>query len=228
MKTDEVVHAKLLAYIPLVKFLAQYLGRNSEIVLHDLRDVEHSIVAIENSHLSGRSVGDPLKNLGRFFREQQKVSADFIKPRLTIDEKGQKRKTATYIIKDEDGDVIGLLCINTDLTRFEELRESLDDYILGSVPMQREEPKLVSFPEGEDDSIKDLTHTIIKETIQSSPVAPSRMTPDEKMIIVDKLNIRGVFLLRGAIGEVARLLETSENSIYRYLGKLSTSGTRNS
>jgi predicted transcriptional regulator YheO len=224
MKTDEEIRRKLNTYIPLTKFLARFLGRHYEVVLHDVRDIEHSIVAIENNHISGRSVGDPLKNLGRFFREQEKVSADLIKPRIVVDAKGRKRKTSTHIIKDEDGDVVGLLCINTDLSRFAELKDILDDYVLGPGLVPQSEPELVNTSEGEDDSIEDLTRSIIKDTIRSSPVPPSRMTPEEKMIIVEKLNGRGVFLLRGALGEVARLLETSENSIYRYLSKLTNNG----
>lgn len=220
MKTDEEIRRKLQAYIPLTKFLARFLGKHCEVVLHDVRDTEHSIIAIENNYISGRSVGDPLKNLGRFFRGQEKVSADLIKPRIVVDSKGRKRKTATHIIKDEDGDVVGLLCINVDLSRCVELKEILDDYILGPGLTTRIEPELVNTSEGEDDSIEDLTRSIIKETIRNSPIPPARMTPEEKMTIVEKLNGRGVFLLRGALGEVARLLETSENSIYRYLSKL--------
>lgn len=228
MKTDEEIRRKLQTYIPLTKFLARFLGKHCEVVLHDVRDTEHSIVAIENSYISGRSVGDPLKNLGRFFREQEKVSADLIKPRIVVDSKGRKRKTATHIIKDEDGDVVGLLCINVDLARFGELKEILDDYIFGPGLTARREPELVNTSEGEDDSIEDLTRSIIKDTIRNSPAPPSRMTPEEKMNIVDKLNGRGVFLLRGALGEVARLLETSENSIYRYLSKLTNNACKNS
>ena len=227
MKTDEEIRRKLHAYIPLTKFLACFLGKHCEVVLHDVRDLEHSIVAIENNHISGRSVGDPLKNLGRFFREQEKVSADLIKPRIVVDSKGRKRKTATHIIKDEDGDVVGLLCINVDLSRYGELKDILDNYILGPGLTLRTEPERVDVSEGEDDSIEDLTRSIIKDTIRNSPIPPSRMTPEEKLAIVDKLNGRGVFLLRGALGEVARLLETSENSIYRYLSKLTNGGGRN-
>ncbi|WP_238558869.1 helix-turn-helix domain-containing protein [Yersinia pestis] len=40
---------------------------------------------------------------------------------------------------------------------------------------------------------------------------------DEKKEIVKKLNEKGVFLLKGAVAEVAMRLETSEQTIYRYL-----------
>lgn len=226
MKSDQEISRKLKAYIPLVKFLARFLGNNCEVVLHDVRNIEKSIVAIQNNHISGRTIGDPLKNLGPFFKEQKNpTTADFIKPRITTNERGKKLKTASYLIKDEDGDLIGLPCLNLDLSRFDETKELLNEYFLGSEIRVQLEPQPVSVTEDdEEDSIEDLTYSIIKDTIHSSSIPPSRMTPDEKMEIVEKLKGRGVFLLRGALGEVATLLETSENSIYRYLNKITNNG----
>jgi predicted transcriptional regulator YheO len=43
------------------------------------------------------------------------------------------------------------------------------------------------------------------------------MTPEEKKELVDALNDRGVFLLKGVVSEVADRLEVSEQTIYRYL-----------
>ena len=44
----------------LAKALAKQFGDNCEIVLHDLTssDIEHSVVLVENGHVTHRSVGD--------------------------------------------------------------------------------------------------------------------------------------------------------------------------
>ena len=47
-------NSKLQKYIPLVDFFAAVLGKNSEVVLHDLTDPDHSIIAIRNNHISNR------------------------------------------------------------------------------------------------------------------------------------------------------------------------------
>ena len=47
-----------------------------------------------------------------------------------------------------------------------------------------------------------------------------RLTQEEKMEIMDILNRKGVFLLKGSVSHVAQALHSSEASIYRYLGKL--------
>lgn len=39
-------------FIPFVDFLADILGPSSEVVLNDLLDLNHSVVAIRNSHIS--------------------------------------------------------------------------------------------------------------------------------------------------------------------------------
>ena len=54
------------------------------------------------------------------------------------------------------------------------------------------------------------------------PVDVDRLTQDEKMEIMDILNRKGVFLLKGSVSYVAKELHSSEASIYRYLGKLNS------
>ena len=46
-------------YAALVPFLSDVLGKGCEVVLHDLSDPKHSIVAIANS-VSGRKIGDAM------------------------------------------------------------------------------------------------------------------------------------------------------------------------
>jgi predicted transcriptional regulator YheO len=43
------------------------------------------------------------------------------------------------------------------------------------------------------------------------------MTQNERIAIIQELNKDGVFLLKGAISEVAEQLKVSEVTIYRYL-----------
>ncbi|HPE37244.1 MAG TPA: PAS domain-containing protein, partial [Spirochaetales bacterium] len=48
------MHPLLKAFLPLVKGLSIALGPDCEVVLHDVSDPAHSIVAIENGSISGR------------------------------------------------------------------------------------------------------------------------------------------------------------------------------
>ena len=69
-------------------------------------------------------------------------------------------------------------------------------------------------------SIAGATASIVSSVIADYPVPVDRLTQDEKMEIMDALNRKGVFLLKGSVSHVARELHSSEASIYRYLGKL--------
>ncbi len=45
------------SYIPLAKFIAKISGPRCEVLLHDLSDLEHSIIFLENGNITGRAVG---------------------------------------------------------------------------------------------------------------------------------------------------------------------------
>ena len=49
----------LKSHIPLIDFLAELLGKNSEIVLHDLTNLDSSIIAIRNNYITKRDIGAP-------------------------------------------------------------------------------------------------------------------------------------------------------------------------
>ena len=38
-------------------------GKKCEVLIHDFRNPQHSIMAIENGHVTGRKIGDPITNL---------------------------------------------------------------------------------------------------------------------------------------------------------------------
>ena len=57
------LHPLIKSLIPLVKTIALTFGKNCEVVLHDLSDPQSSIVAIENGHVTGRKIGDPITDL---------------------------------------------------------------------------------------------------------------------------------------------------------------------
>ena len=59
--TDKEV---LQRYIDVLPFFGKVCGPGAELVVHDLSDPEHSLVAIENN-VSGRQIGNPMTDLVR-------------------------------------------------------------------------------------------------------------------------------------------------------------------
>ena len=75
-------------------------------------------------------------------------------------------------------------------------------------------------------SIAGATASIVSSVVANYPVDVDRLNQDEKMEIMEILDRKGVFLLKGSVSFVAKELHSSEASIYRYLGKLSSRGGR--
>jgi hypothetical protein len=65
-------HPILTALIPVVEALGKTFGRYTEVVLHDISDPEHSIIAIANGEVTGRKVRGPMTEVGlRMIKESQ-------------------------------------------------------------------------------------------------------------------------------------------------------------
>lgn len=214
----EIIEDKLLdKYKILAKFLADVLGEHCEIVIHDVNDYENSIVAIENSHISGRKVGDSVTDLAlNVLKDEEKLESDYLANYIGKTYDGKKLRSSTYFIRNDNEKVIGMLCINIDLSRFIEARDLLNTMI-GKKDSTKENEKEENFIENFTSSIEELIDSIIENSVESSSIPPNRMTAEEKKEITKKLDKRGVFLLKNSVSKVAKKLQTSEATIYRYL-----------
>jgi predicted transcriptional regulator YheO len=81
-----------------------------EVVLHDLRNPDHSVRAIENS-LSGRRVGDPATELG-LARIQDPDYPGVLQNYSNTFPDGRPAKSTSIGIKNGEGDYIAALCLN--------------------------------------------------------------------------------------------------------------------
>lgn len=210
-------HSLLLnSYIPLVHFLAEVLGEKSEVVLHDVKNLDQSIVAIRNNQISGREVGGPATDLVlQTMKNNGKQKQDFITNYEGRSKNNGTLRSSTFFVRSDQNEIIGMLCVNTDLQPYQNLLDSVHQLTRSFMSARNETtPEVI---EHLSSSIEDLTLNSIESVISAKQIAPERMTQDEKIEIVDELNKLGIFLLKGAVGEVAKHLKASEASIYRYL-----------
>ena len=215
----------LEAYIPLVDFLGSALGPNCEIVLHDVRSPENSIIAIANGHISGRHIGAPLTDLVlKVMKEGLRGNQAYISNYNARVKNNATCRSGSYFIKDDNNKLIGVLCINLDVTKLMEARKYIDDLI----GVQDHAPAAASATitetidvfENLHESIEDVLTAIIDKVLNEFPVQPERMSIDEKIDVVKRSNEHGLFLLKGGLGELAKRMQLSEATIYRYLNKI--------
>ncbi|MGG4504117.1 helix-turn-helix transcriptional regulator [Paenibacillus polymyxa] len=205
-------------YIPLVDFLAHVLGENNEIVLHDVTNPEHSIVAIRNNYISGREIGGPITDFVLQILKNHGESADFVTNYEGISKSKIRYQSSTYFIRNEHADVIGMLSVNTDLQPYQNIMDAAHYIARHLVGIPQKHNALGSFNvEPLNLPIEDLTLNSIARVISTRGIPPERMNQEEKIEIINELNNLGIFLLKGAVSEVAEQLKTSEATIYRYL-----------
>jgi predicted transcriptional regulator YheO len=99
--------------------IAQSFGPSCEVVVHDLRKPDHSIVAIFNGHLTGRNVRDgvPDQDLYELAGHYQDKDALIGWRAHTPD--GRPLRSTTVLIRDQGGHPYASLVINLDLSLVE-------------------------------------------------------------------------------------------------------------
>ena len=226
----------LLHYTRLVEFLGHVLGPDYEIILHEILPEQSRVAAIANGGISGRDVGAPITNAAlRMIMQKQYESDNYIINYTGQLSNGKTLRSSTMFIKD-GGKLVGLLCINFDSSRYQALSKQVMDLCGGaltpaepsgtSLIVDENDPSESPREQGFPTSIAGATASIVSSVVANYPVDVDRLNQDEKMEIMEILDRKGVFLLKGSVSFVAKELHSSEASIYRYLGKLSSRGGR--
>jgi predicted transcriptional regulator YheO len=219
----------LKQYKKLVNFLGAALGSDYEVILHDISSKKNAIAAIANGHVSGRTIDAPLTDFAlQKIAEKSYETEDYTLNYKGIAGNGKKAlRSSTMYIKDEDDNLVGMLCINFDSSKFDALKQNVLDlmaaYLIDdqSNESNQESNSETGAIEKFSQSISDVISSSLSSEVSKCDVPIDRLTMDEKMRIVEALNKKGVFLLKGAVTEVANELCCSDASIYRYLSKIS-------
>ncbi|MEU3980824.1 helix-turn-helix transcriptional regulator [Streptomyces sp. NPDC026672] len=199
--------AVLAALAPLVDGIAATLGSFCEVVVHDFRRPERSVVALAGS-VTGRGTGGSMSEIGMRLLARGDEARDELNY-LTRTQDGKLVKSSTMVLRDTRGTVFGALCVNLDVTavhRVHDLVGELAGVATAAAPT-------TTF--GDDvgavlDSLVD-TH----ELRRNRPWA--QLTREERLELVRDLDRRGVFAVRGSVRQVAARLGISRASAYNYL-----------
>ena len=228
-------------YVPLVEFLGQALGPNTEIVLHDLDVPDQSIIAIANGHISGRKIGGPVTDFALWFMKQGDAAAV---PMMTgyraVNAEGKICHSSSYFLRDSTGHMRGMLCINVDISDLVGIRNAANFLIgnteeakdktqaFGGYPGTQVTQTIVTQPTAEEeavseslrDNVENLLESMLDAAIATQNASVDRMQRDERIEVVRTLEENGFFLLKGGISAAAQRLGVSEPTIYRYLVKV--------
>ena len=206
-------------YLPVTKFIAEMMGPDTEVILYSVSDrcVYHVINPMDDEMV----VGSEMRALERSFLENRLYEReDFVVNYRALSKRKNKLKSATLFLRGDDRLPIAMLTVNANVDRLVELRDMLNEMVSGHHPYDDREG--TSFYNSFDVSVEGIVSTTIQKELDKYKIPPDRLSQQEKLEIVRNLDQQGIFLVKGAIAELAGVLRTTETTIYRYLNKLSS------
>ncbi|MDD5938656.1 MAG: helix-turn-helix domain-containing protein [Clostridiales bacterium] len=206
-------------YLPVTKFIAEIMGPDTEVILYSVSDrcVYHVINPMDDEMV----VGSEMRALERSFLENRLYEReDFVVNYRALSKRKNKLKSATLFLRGDDRLPIAMLTVNANVDRLVELRDMLNEMVSGHHPYDDREG--TSFYNSFDVSVEGIVSTTIQKELDKYKIPPDRLSQQEKLEIVRNLDQQGIFLVKGAIAELAGVLRTTETTIYRYLNKLSS------
>jgi Uncharacterized protein conserved in bacteria len=194
---------------PMIRLISSALGANCEVVLHDMRKPENSIVGIENGHITGRKVGDSSTNLGLEVIRKPEEEGDLLNY-LTSSKDGKVLKSSSLYFYDEQGKAISSVCINYNITDFMMAANVLNEFI-------RTAKKVDETFTGD---INDVIENLLEEAVEKVGKPVPFMQKEDKLKLLKYLDDKGVFTVKRSMERVAMFLDISKFTVYNYLEEI--------
>jgi predicted transcriptional regulator YheO len=210
---DSKVNPLLLAMIPIADGIANTLGEQCEVVIHELKNLDSSLFYIAGN-ITGRKLGAPLTNLSLQTIKQEGNNARDLIGYETLTKDGKRLKSSTIYIRNDLEQIIGCLCINLEINHIQtciKILESLTKVNTNTNVVTKE-----NFYVDVNEAMEEIVSGALKE--YSIPL--SLMEKDDKIRVVNILENRGVFLVKGSVDYVANILNVSRYTIYNYLNEI--------
>ncbi|CRM68176.1 Predicted transcriptional regulator YheO, contains PAS and DNA-binding HTH domains [Pseudomonas poae] len=206
MKNLSIEHTHLISQLEqIAEGLSKTFSPFCEVVLHDLRDPQHAILAIHNN-LSGRQPDDPATELGL----ARIADPDY--PQVIANYQNQFRdgrqvKSTSIGIKDTSGQYVAALCMNIDLSLFRGLQGMLEQF--SSVGDDKPGESL-------DPSGADVIRARIDQFAARLATTPRALKAADRRVLMQELKDSGCMDVRRAMETVASHLGVSRAAVYTY------------
>lgn len=198
-------------YTRMATALAAQFGENCEVLVHDLTgdDPEHTIVAIENGHVSQRHTGDGPSRVA--LEAMQEKHPERLTDRygyLLKTHDGRILKSSTLYIRNEQGGIDGIFCINYDITGLLMAQQAV-----GSLLGKEDHKAADVIPQ----NINELLDELIEQSVEKVGKPVALMTKDDKVAAIQFLNNAGAFLVTKSGDKISRYFGISKYTLYAYL-----------
>ena len=204
------IYDHLDMFTGILDLLENHLGANCEIVLHDnTKPYEHSIVDIRNGHVTGRKIGDCGGNWG--LEVLSKMNADtHIYNKIVHMRNGKIIRGSSMFLQDDEGENIGAICINMDITDSLKCEEYLRQFNNYATPSSSSNELFTT-------DVNQLMDNLLLQCENMFDKTNGHLTKDEKLEIIRFLDSKGAFLITKSGDRVCEFLNISKFTLYNYL-----------
>lgn len=205
------MNAELKKYIPIANMIAKTFGRQCEVVIHDLSIPQNSVVYTLNNHVTGRQIGQSFEHLVKEVLLSKNFDGDCTANYMTVIKDGREIKSSTTLLRDSGGKPIGALCINVDVKPLKDAMSFLGDLL--NVEQAKPEVEVEPFS-----NVMEIVDDLIDKIIDQDNV--DNLKRKDKLDLIQFMDDKGVFLIKGAIDKVAERLNISKVTVYSYLDEI--------
>ena len=180
-------------------------------MIHDVgaKHPEHSIVAIENGHVTGRKVGDGASHVVlEQVRQADAQPSDHLSY-LTKTPDGKILKSSSLYIR--NGRVAAILGINYDISSLLMVEGAVHELVDTKDQTQSEPEKIVN--------VNDLLDELIAQSVALVGKPVALMNKEDKMRAIGFLSQNGAFLITKSGDKVAKYFGISKYTLYSYIDK---------
>jgi predicted transcriptional regulator YheO len=189
-------------YEPIAEAISLLLFPHAEVVIHDLRT--GYIGAIYNN-FSKRAVGDEslLDEIN-----QASETRDVLPPYFKTNWNGKKMKSVSAVLRNQHRKAIGLLCINLDISKWEEMHLCILDLIKPATEM----PDFLF-----KNDWREKINTYVSSYLKQHALRVESLDKTEKKKLLFALHKEGAFNTKNGASYVADVLQISRATVYKYL-----------
>lgn len=205
-------------YIPIAHLIAQTVGEDCEVVLHDLETPRNSVVYTVNNHVTGRQVGQSFDHLVPQVILSRKLENDIVANYYFRTAQGKLIKSSTALLKDADGKVVGAMCINIDTTPITRQMDWLQAMLPGVGENIPAPSAPLEAPLEAVTHVSEVVTDLIDKIIGNKDIP--RMRREEKLELIRFMDQRGIFLMKGAVDQVGSRMGISRVTVYSYIDEV--------
>ena len=197
-------------YVKAGEIIAEMFAPYMEVIIHDLQDPEHSIIAIFNNHVTGRKIGDGTSDLG--YKKLADELPDKIVNYNNQSPSGADLKSSSLTIRNGNDEIIGSMGFNFDLSSFSNIKEFFEIFTKTVV--------LENLPNREQFfmwSVRDEIQQALNKYITSQDLQGKALTRKDKLNVVAFMKKEGHINKKGAITILSELLAITRPTLYKYI-----------